>query len=183
MDNDSPDKGRPSIIRQKYFVARELQLTIAFLVVVALLGGIFLQSVSAALTEYLDVKTPALGIFLILGYVALVAFLSIVFSHRLVGPFKRLEYEMKLIKAGELDRRLSLRTNDDSQVRIFIEHVNDLIEDFEAMSSDYNKMSSDASIAIADAIDDLSEESPDREKLKEDLKALQKQLRELREKW
>ena len=84
--------GKEKKIRQRYFVAKELQITIALLVVLALLGGSFLQSVSATLNTYFGFTTPVLSIFLISGYIIIVAFLAIFFAHRLLGPFKRLEY-------------------------------------------------------------------------------------------
>ncbi|MEK7841645.1 MAG: hypothetical protein AAB197_03120, partial [Deltaproteobacteria bacterium] len=90
-------------------MAKELQITITILVVLALLGGAFLQSASSALSSFFGFTTPALTIFLTIGYIAIVAILSIFFAHRFLGPFKRLEYEMKTITNGELDKRLSIR--------------------------------------------------------------------------
>src|SRR3970282_2624624 len=96
MDKPTPGKDGKRL-RQHYFVARELQITVALLVVLALLGGAFLQSVSSALNEYLGLTTPTLTIFLTIGYIAIVALLAIFFAHRFIGQFKRLVYEMKII--------------------------------------------------------------------------------------
>jgi methyl-accepting chemotaxis protein len=170
-------------VRQRYFVAREIQFTIAILVVLALLGGIFLQSITAAVISYYGIKTPALGIFLIVGYIALVAILAIFFSHRLVGPFKRLEYEMKHIKAGELEKKLSIRTKDDLHVRNFVEQVNDFISNFQDMSREYNKLNSTISKTLGKVIGEMSEEGCDMDNIRKELKSLQDEIHRFREKW
>ncbi|MBI3399093.1 MAG: hypothetical protein HY026_07685 [Deltaproteobacteria bacterium] len=182
MDKPFPIKtGKKT--RQNYFVARELQITIALLVVLALLGGTFLQSVSAALNSYLGFTTPSLTIFLVIGYIAIVAFLAIFFAHRFVGPFKRLEYEMKTVANGELDKRLTIRTKDDLHVRNFVAYVNEFIENFENMSKDYSKLHSALSIQMSDLIKRLEKGQYNPEDVKESIKTLQKQIHELREKW
>ncbi len=175
-------KGK-KIGRQKYFVARELQLSIALLVIVALMGGIFLRYLATALTEYLEFETSILSILLVIGYVIIVGFLAIVFSHRLVGPFKRLEYEMRHVKVGELDKRLTVRTKDDLHVRNFVEQVNDMIGSFEDMSRAYNKLNSAISTGLARVVEDMNQEDFDCEKLKEELKDLQREIHKHRERW
>lgn len=182
MNNEKPSEPRKQVKRQKYFVAREVQLTIAILVVLALLGGIFLQSVSTALINYLGYKTPALGIFLIIGYIALVVFLAIFFSHRLVGPFKRLEYEMKNIKPGDVGKRLSVRTKDDLPVRNFVENVNTFISRCEVSAGEYDTLARSFSASIENVIKDLSREGCDAERVKNELRSLQEEIRKFREK-
>ncbi|VAW38452.1 hypothetical protein MNBD_DELTA02-372 [hydrothermal vent metagenome] len=177
------NKPRKKLIRQRYFVARELQLSIALLVITALLGGIFLQSVAAALTKHIGLDTRVLGILMIIGYVIIVAFLAMVFSHRLVGPFKRLEYEMKNVRDGDLDIRLTVRTRDDLHVRNFVEHVNDMISNFEHMNSSYNKLNSTISIGLGRIVEELAKDDVDCAKLKKSLKSLQKEIHRHREKW
>lgn len=170
-------------IRQRYFVARELQITVALLVVLALLGGAFLQSVSRALNEYFGLTTPVLTIFLTIGYIAIVALLAIFFAHRFVGPFKRLEYEMKTVANGALDKRLTVRTRDDLHVRNFVSYVNEFIENFEDMSKDYSKLHSTLSIQMSDIIRKLEKGQYNADEIKETIKTLQKNIHELREKW
>ena len=183
MNKKTENTSKEKKVRQRYFVARELQFSIALLVIIALLGGIFLQSVSVALAGYLKLKTPTVGIFLAIGYIIIVTILSIVFTHRLVGPFKRLEYEMKLIKDGELSQRLYIRTKDDLHVRNFVQHVNDLIAEFEEMSKAYSKLNSLVSTTLSEIIDELSKEECDKEKLIKRLQDLQKEIHRHREKW
>ncbi len=183
MDKKKETLSSGKKVRQKYFVARELQISIALLVIIALLGGIFLQSVSVALSGYLKLKTPTVGIFLAIGYIIIVTILSIVFTHRLVGPFKRLEYEMKLIKDGELSQRLYIRSKDDLHVRNFVQHVNDLISEFEEMSKAYSKLNSFVSTTLSEIIEELSRKECNKEELIERLEALQKEIHKHRERW
>jgi len=175
--------GKEKKIRQRYFVAKELQITIALLVVLALLGGSFLQSVSATLNTYFGFTTPVLSIFLIIGYIIIVAFLAIFFAHRLLGPFKRLEYEMKIITNGDLDKRLTVRTKDDLYVRNFVAYVNEFVENFENMSKDYNKLHSTLSTEMTNTIKKIEKGECTQKDIKETLTTLQKHIHELREKW
>lgn len=168
---------------QHYFAARELQITIALLAVLALLGGAFLQSASAIMSTYLGFTTPVISIFLTIGYITIIAFLSVFFSHRLTGPFKRLEYEIKTISNGALDKRLSIRTKDDLYVRKFVGYANELVEKFENISSDYSNLHSNLSVQIGDIVKKIEKGQYNIEDIKENLKTLQRCLHESREKW
>ena len=169
-------------VRQHYFVARELQASIAVLVILALLGGTFLLYLSKELNALLGVRTPFLTLFLMLGYAAIVAFSAIFFTHRLVGPFKRLEYEMKMITKGDLSKRLSIRRNDDWHVRSFVAQVNALIERLEEMSMEYNKLNSILSERLAELSERIRKGEP-YEDLLEVIEAINDEVHRLREKW
>jgi methyl-accepting chemotaxis protein len=182
MDKPIP-VNRAKKIRQHCFVARELQITIALLVVLALLGGAFLQSLFAKLNAYFGFTTPVLSIFLTVGYIALVSFLAIFFAHRFLGPFKRLEYEMKVIMSGALDKRLTVRTKDDLYVRNFVVYVNKFIENFANTSKDYNNLHSAISTELTNIIKKIEKGQGNMEDIKETLKTLQKYSHESREKW
>ena len=177
------DKNNKKIVRQRYFVAKELQITIALLVMLALLGGMFLQSISQGLNTYFRFESSFLGIFLSVGYIVIIVFLAIFFSYRLIGPFKRLEYEMKMIAKGELHKRLSIRTRDDLHVRNFTEYLNEFIGSFEDMSKEYNKLHA----TIDNELEELAKMIESGEHNPEDIKnkiiALQKHIHEFREKW
>ncbi|MBI1912562.1 MAG: methyl-accepting chemotaxis protein [Deltaproteobacteria bacterium] len=173
----------PKPFKQRYFVARELQFSIALLIVLALLGGITLQALSSALIDYFGLNTPILGIFLIFGYVGIIVLLAIFFTHRLVGPFKRLEYEMKLISAGDIAKRLTIRNKDDLHVRNFVKYTNEFISNFEEMSKEYNMLNSTVSKKIDEITQELAKDNFDCKKLSEELIVLQKQVHKFREKW
>lgn len=165
------------------FASRELQFTLAFITVIALLAGIFLQSFAGFLVSYYALHAAFLGIFLILGYAVIVALVSVFFTHRFVGPFRRVEYEMKLVEAGELSRRLSIRNNDDLHVRNFVRYVNDFIASFDEMSTEYNKLNGTVSGTLENIRRELSKEGFDCEKIKQELSVLEKRLHEFRERW
>jgi methyl-accepting chemotaxis protein len=169
-------------IRQRFFVARELQATIAILVVIALLGGIILQFASKSFTDYLRLDAPYLTVFLMTGYIGIIVFCALFFTHRLIGPFKRLEYEMKWIANGELERRLSVRGRDDFHVRSFINEVNSLIDKFEEMSLDYNKLNSALSQCINEITEKLDSQAPTHE-IKTSLEELRERIHRMRESW
>lgn len=169
--------------KQRYFAARDLQFSVALLVVLALLGGIFLQTLSSALISRYGSSTPLLGIFLIIGYFLIVVLIAVFFTHRLVGPFKRLEYEMKMIAAGELAKRLSIRSQDDLHIRNFVKYTNNFISKFEEMSKEYNRLNSTVVKKMDEINAELSKKDFDCGRLKSEISALQKEIREFREKW
>jgi len=82
------------------FSARQLQLSIAVIAVVTLLGGVVLQAGANWALENFDLSLAAYILILIAGYVSLILLLCAFFVYKLVGPFRRLEYEMKLIASG-----------------------------------------------------------------------------------
>lgn len=173
---------RPGPLRQRFFVAKELQFSIALLTVLALLGGIFLQAVSSALIDYWGLKTPFLGVFLILGYIGIVVILAMFFSHRLVGPFKRLEYEMKFIADGNTNKRLSIRGQDDLHIRNFVKYTNIFIDKFVKMSQEYDALNSTVSKKMDEISVELSKDRVNCEKILGDLRDLQSRIEGLRSK-
>lgn len=164
-------------------MAKELQFSLALVIVLALLGGIFLQAVSSFLISYWELDTPFLGFFLIIGYVAIVVLLAVFFTHRLVGPFKRLEYEMKLVKAGNLSKRLSIRSQDDLHIRNFVRHINSFISRFEEMSAEYNRLNSTVVTKLEVVSEELSRGHSDCASIRDEIDQLRKEVREFREKW
>lgn len=174
---------KPKIFKQRYYMAKELQFSLALVIVLALLGGIFLQAVSSALISYWKLDTPFLGFFLIIGYVGIVVLLAVFFTHRLIGPFKRLEYEMKLVKAGNLSKRLSIRSQDDLHIRNFVKHINSFLSKFEEMSGEYSRLNSTVITKLDMVSEELSKGKTDCPALKEEIDQLRKEVREFREKW
>lgn len=169
--------------KQRYFAARDLQFSVALLVVLALLGGIFLQTLSTALIGRYGSSTAILGAFLIIGYLLIVILIAVFFTHRLVGPFKRLEYEMKMISAGELNKRLSIRSQDDLHIRNYVRYTNNFISKFEEMSKEYNRLNSTIIKRLEEIDRELSKKDFDCERVKAELSAFHKELHALREKW
>jgi methyl-accepting chemotaxis protein len=169
--------------QQRFFASRDIHFSLAFLIVLTLLGGITLLVFSFWLLNEYGLHPLLTGLLLIVGYGAIVLILSLFFAERFVGPFKRLEYEMKIISKGDLERRLSVRGGDDLHVRHFVRYLNGFISEFEDMSKEYNKLSSVVSTKISYIANELSREKADNERIKEEIKMLQKIIQEFREKW
>jgi methyl-accepting chemotaxis protein len=184
MGNEETSRTKTKhILKQRHFAARQLQISIALLIVIALLGGIFLQSLSSWLSSYLGLSPSVVSIVLTIGYAGIIVFLTLLFSHRLVGPFKRLEYEMQVITKGAIGKRLSVRTKDDLYIRNFITNVNEFIDEFEEMSKEYNKMSSLVSSQLGKVVKSAEGESIDCENLRKEIEDLQRKIHEFRERW
>lgn len=181
MPDSAAEKSR--MRKHACFASRELQFTLAFITVISLLAGIFLQSFSGFLVSYYALHAAFLGIFLIAGYAVIVVLVAVFFTHRFIGPFKRIEYEMKLVAAGELSRRLSARGSDDLHVRNFVRYVNEFIGSFEAMSADYNKLNAAISASLGKIRAELSKEGFDCEKLKAEILTLEKEMQEFKKRW
>ena len=179
----SEKKRSPRRSRQKFFIARELQLTIAILTVLAILGGVFVDSISSAVAAHFAFEGKGLRVILIVVYTAVVALLAIVFSHRLVGPFRRLEYEMQFVRGREPGRRLSVRNRDDLHLKNFVVQVNYMIDGLEEMQTTFSKLCSAISTTLGRVSEEVSKPDFDREEVKRDLKTLQSLIHQYREKW
>lgn len=174
--SDEARAGRQQNTKQRFFIARELQLSIALLAVMALLGGMFLQAVVTAVAARLGYSAPVLILFLVAGYIGLVAVLSLFFTSRLVGPFKRLEYEMKLIRSGDLSRRLSVRAKDDLHIVNFTRYANDVIARLDETSRKYADFNSAAHGRIKEIVAELSRDHMDCDNIKRKLAELDEEL-------
>ncbi len=180
------DRGLSSRFRgaaQRCFAAKELQMSVAVLAVIALLAGILLQSAVALIGARYNFGSSGTAVLLITGYAVIVAVIALVFTQRLVGPFRRLEYEMKLILKGEFSRRLTLRSNDEVHIKNFVRFVNQFLDDFDGMKGEYDKLNSTVSGKLVDVKKELSKDKFDCMALREDVAALEKKFQELRDKW
>jgi len=164
------------------FSTRQLHLSIAVIAVVALLGGALLQTASRWIVQYFDLGPAYYGIILIFGYSVLILILCAVFAYKLVGPFRRLEYEVKLISSGDLTRRLSVRDGDDLHVRRFVVNVNKLLANFEDMSREYNKLNHIVDTKLVEINEGLASETRDAGLVGKDIKILQEEIHILRDK-
>lgn len=166
----------------KCFEEKGLQLTVAVLVVLTLLAGITLQMAVASVVSHYGFSFYVFTIFLIAGYAVIVIVFSLFFTYRLVGPFRRLEYEMKLILKGDKERRLTSRTEDDLHLRGFIARLNDFISGCSITNMEYKKFSDSIEGKLGEIGKELSKEKCDREKIKREVHALQREVREFGEK-
>lgn len=120
------------IIRTKHFSFKELRLSIAHMVLWSLFTVAFFTYMAIELGDKIDSR-PFYFILLLAGYAGIVIFLTLIFTHRLIGPFERLKVELKIILSGEYHKRLCTRTKDDLYIRSFILEVNTLLDSLEKM--------------------------------------------------
>lgn len=124
-------------VRQKFFAARELRVSIALIVLWSLLAVIFFSLLAKELGGYLQkteigIQYGVLGFILVVaGYGIIVVVLSTLFTHRFIGPFQRLKLEIRMILAGEYSRRLHVRRGDDLYISSFIKEINKVLDLYE----------------------------------------------------
>ncbi len=116
---------------KRHFVSKELRYSIALIVIASLAAGIGFILLAKALDTV--VNRTFVPFIIMAGYVAIVVLLTMIFSHRFIGPFPRLKMEMRIILGGEYSRRLRLRVKDDIYIRSFIDELNLLLDEFEKM--------------------------------------------------
>ena len=164
------------LIRQKYFVYKELRISIALIILWSLLATAFFTYFAKELGEKIGHGTP-LFIIVMLGYVLIVVVLTLLFSHRLIGPFERLNTEMRLIRSGEYHRRLNLRKNDDIYIKSFINEVNMVLEEYERETQYKKDLIKHIDADLMSIITLIEEGVPSKDKLRESVLALHKKLK------
>ncbi len=123
---------KPRKVKQNFFIPRELQYTIAVIILWSLL-------VTTAYSYFVSEISTRLGhgvlffTLVAIGYIFIVFVLTLIFSHRLLGPFQRLKTEMKLIMAGDYSKRLNVRDKDDLYIKSFLMEVNKLLDELEGV--------------------------------------------------
>ena len=122
----------PNHGRKEYFVSKELRLSIAVMLLWALLITGFFTYIASELGDKFG-SSYILFAGIMAGYLAIIVLLSVFFSHRILGPFQRLKTELKMIMAGNYDRRLKVRQKDDLCMKSFVDEVNNLISKYEEM--------------------------------------------------
>lgn len=120
--------------RAKYFSFKELRLSIAHMVLWSLLTIAFSTYLFIEIGNRIG-QSPLYFIVIIGIYVAIVVILTLLFTHRLLGPFERLKTQLRIIRSGDHDKRLAVRNHDDIYIRSFIEEVNRVIDTLEKSHS------------------------------------------------
>ncbi|MBI5026852.1 MAG: hypothetical protein HZC12_09070 [Nitrospirae bacterium] len=118
---------KPKKVYQRHYVAKEIRLSIAFIIIWALLGGVLMVFFSKTIGDYITNGLLAFALIAI-GYLFLVVVLSVLFTRYFIGPFDRLLSEIRFIKKGHFDKKLKIRLRDDQRLKNFIDEVNGLIE-------------------------------------------------------
>jgi hypothetical protein len=117
-------------MRKKYFSLKELRLSIAHMVLWSLLTIAFFTYLTIEMGDKVD-RGPLYFIGVILVYASVVVILTLIFTHRFIGPFERLKMQLRIILSGNYHKRLNIRKHDDIYVNSFISEVNVLIDKLE----------------------------------------------------
>ena len=168
-------------MRQKYFVSKELRISIALIILWTLLITAFFTYLAKELGGRIGHGTP-LFIIIMFGYVAIVVVLTMLFSHRLIGPFQRLKTEIRLILAGDYSRRLNVRIKDDVYIKSFIGQINKLLDRIQKMHECQRDMIKNFDSEILGILSDIEEKEGSREKLRESVLSLHKKIRTIADK-
>ena len=165
-------------IRQQFFMARELRLSISLIVICSLLAGILFTYITkeiGAKTEHGILSFIAVFI----GYLIIVIVLALFFTHRFIGPFERLKMEIRLILAGDYQRRFCVRGSDDFYIRSFITDLNKILDSSEATCLDKKTFRQNIDSEILHILSFIEKEDPSKEKLREALLSLHERIESL----
>ena len=165
-------------VRQKYFISRDLRFSIALIILWALLVTAVFTYFATALGDRIGHGILFLTI-VMAGYVVIIVVLTMLFSHRLIGPFQRLKTEIRLIIAGEYQRRLSVRTSDDLYIRSFISEVNKILSELERMQDYREEVIRHIDSELLALISLIEDSEPCRETLRGKVLSLHRKIKSL----
>jgi signal transduction histidine kinase len=167
-------------IRQKYFVAKELRLSIALMILWSLLVTAFFTYFAKELSDRIG-HGALLFLIIMGGYGLIVVILTMLFSHRLIGPFQRLKAEIKIIIAGDYRRRLIVRGNDDIYIRSFINEINKLLDEIEKMHTYREDVNRHIDAQFMKLISEVETGHTTKEQTRESILSMHKDLQSLSE--
>lgn len=105
--------------RKQYFVKPDLQTKYAFMFVLAMGVGINLGVILTLLTPLIRQSSwvfPAIYGAVVLCIIAFVAFISVIFTHKIAGPIYKIERTCRqMIDKNDLSMNIQLRTGDELQ--------------------------------------------------------------------
>ena len=168
-------------IKQKYFVPKEVRLSIALIILWSLLITAFFTYFAKELGDKIG-HGVLLFVIVMVGYLIIIFILTMLFSHRLLGPFQRLKTEIRLIVTGDYHKRLRLRKNDDIYISSFVSEVNNILEEFEKLQRNKKDMLKYMDSEFMGIISLIEEGEASKEKLRKKVLECHKTLKSLAEK-
>jgi signal transduction histidine kinase len=166
------------IIKQKYFIPKEVRLSIALIILWSLLITAFFTYFAKELGDKIG-HGVLLFVIVMLGYLIIIFILTILFSHRLLGPFQRLKTEIRLIVTGDYHKRLRIRKNDDIYISSFVSEVNNILEEFEKLKMNNKDLVTYVDSELIRMISLIEEGDASKEKLREKVLECHKKLKSL----
>jgi len=112
----------------RFFTARELRISLMLIIILSFMSAVVFMYLIKVFGGAIREHSVVSFVLVMLGYAAIVGFLTMFFTHRFIGPFERLRYELGIVIAGDYKRRLKVRRHDDAWVRAFVIDVNKVLE-------------------------------------------------------
>lgn len=162
--------------KQRFFTARELRISLAMIILLSFLSAVVFMYLIKVFGDSLKEHSVMAFVLVMIGYAILVGVLTAIFTHRFIGPFERLRYEIGVILAGNYDKRLRIRRQDDAYVRAFVEDVNKVVSLLE--ESDLNSVGirKDIYMELSSITNKMDIDDPNILKYKEELSRLRERL-------
>ncbi len=170
-----------------FFSARELRFSVACIVLASLLAvasfSFAVKKVGEVLVDlgYTIEGNVLAMIVVIAGYAVIVFGISYFFTNRFIGPFERLKTDMKIILGGYYHRRLLSRDRDDVYIRSFIDQVNIMLDEFEALCRSRQELREVLGSDIKRIIASIDEGQADIKEIMSSLRSLSDKLEKMTE--
>jgi methyl-accepting chemotaxis protein len=116
---------KTGVKKQRFFIERDLFFQTLTLLLSVLLGGFLLLLLSKTISGFVD--SSVLFLMLFVGYFLLIIFFAWSLSRKFIGPFGRLQENMKDISKGDLTLKLTVRDGDDIRIKTFVTEANRLV--------------------------------------------------------
>lgn len=149
----------------RFFTARELRISLMLIILLSFLSAVVFMYLIKIFGGAIREHSILSFVLVMLGYVAVVAFLTTFFTHRFIGPFERLRFELGTIIAGDFRKRLKVRRHDDAYVRAFVDDVNKILELLEENDRCGADMQRDIYSNLSRIINKMPSDAPGREEL------------------
>jgi methyl-accepting chemotaxis protein len=183
--------------RKKFIVKKSFQLRYVFIILsfILLTAAVSAMATYLALFPYLSAKLANVypqarlisllrdanikALFSTLIIIPFAVWLSIVLSHRIAGPWYRLEMILENLATGDLSHDVYLRKNDELQS--LASSLNAVIKNLREVANENIKYAAGIDDAIAEIGQELKKEAPDAMKIKLMANKLQDIINDLKE--
>jgi len=168
-------KGYPSR-KQRFFSVRELRLSLALIILISFLSAVVFMYLIKMFGGSLEEHSIIAFLLVMVGYALVVGFLTAIFTHRFIGPFERLRFELSVILGGDYKRRLNVRKQDDAYVRAFVDDVNKVLDLLEDNDRNEAEVTRDIYLELTSVINKMDSSDPKMHRHKAELSLLRDKI-------
>jgi hypothetical protein len=162
--------------KQRFFTVRELRLSLAMIILLSFLSAVVFMYLIKVFGGSMREHSILAFVLVMVGYALVVGFLTAVFTHRFIGPFERLRFELGVILGGDFKRRLNVRAQDDAYVRAFIDDVNKVLDLLEENDRCGAEMHRDIYLELSSVINKIDSADPKMHRYKAELTLLRDKI-------